>query len=138
MSYNPASVSTGEQFSAKHGGTGASSKHPQSGWDSKPSELKHQPGRSTGPDNTVDILPKGTHLPPDRTFLPHNPEYNAQAATGVEHGQGLTNDEIQDTFAKSRSKDVYSGMGMPGDLSQQEGRAMGDKTDYAGNSREEE
>jgi len=167
MSYNPDSIKPGEQFSAHHGGTKTSSHHPASGWGSQPGELKHQPGRNTVPDNTVEILDKGTHLPPDRTFLPQNAERTVPVSTrddGV--GTGLDNDQIQDTLTGSTSKDVYQGMGMPGDVSQQETRALGEggrkkggaglaqygegeqlamdkqkqydsATDYTGNSREE-
>src|ERR1700755_1635427 len=127
MSYNPDSVSAGEQFSASRGSTGHSLQNPLAGWDSQPSELKHQPGRNVAPENTVDILPKGTHLPPDRTFLPQNPERNVPASTRYDAvGQGLENDQIQDTITGATSKDVYSGMGMPGDASGQEAQTLGD------------
>jgi hypothetical protein len=127
MSSNPDSVSTGEEFTASIGGTGASSKHPQAGWGDPARELKHQPGRNVPPENQVEILPKGTHLPPDRTFLPQNPEYDVpgEDREGVT-GQGMTNDEIQDTFVGSTSKDVYSGMGIPGDQSGAHAAALGD------------
>jgi hypothetical protein len=129
MSSNPNSVSNQGEFHARQAGTGASSHHPQAGWDSSQSELKHQPGRNVVPENTVDILPRGTHLPPDRTFLPQNDErrMNVPASTredGV--GTGLTNDQIQDTLGGTTSKDVFSGMGMPGDQSGAHAAALGD------------
>jgi hypothetical protein len=77
-------------------------------------------------DNYVETLPKGAHLPPDRTFLPNNPEYNAAKATGIEHSQGLTNDEINDTFVGATSRDVNLGFGKPGDMSKAERSAFGD------------
>jgi len=127
MSYNPDSVSTGDQFKASRGGTGASPQHPEAIWDSQASELKHQPGRNVVPDNQVEILPKGTHLPPDRTFLPQNPEHDVPASQREESiGQGMTNDQIMDTFTGSTSKDVYTGMGMPGDQSSANYAALGD------------
>lgn len=127
MSYNPDSVTSGEQFSASRGSTGRSSQSPQAGWESNPSELKHQPGRNVVPDNTVEILPKGTHLPPDRTFLPQNAERNVPESERADAiGSGLSNDQIQDTFTGATSKDVYSGMGLPGDQSQAESRTLGD------------
>jgi hypothetical protein len=44
------------------------------------------------------MLPKGTHLPPDRTFLPQNPERNVpESARQDTIGGGLSNDQIQDT-----------------------------------------
>lgn len=167
MSYNPDSVQ--DQFHARRAGTGATSQHPQAGWDSQPGELKHQPGRNVVPENTVEILPKGTHLPPDRTFMPQNDErrMNVPASTredGV--GTGLENDQLLDTLGGTTSKDVHSGMGMPGDQSGASAAALGDGggrktgggvvkygegenlaqdrqkqydagTDYVGNSREE-
>ena len=127
MSYYPDSIRADEQFSASQSSTGRSSQNPQVGWDSSRTELKHQTGRSVVPDNSVDILPKGTHLPPDRTFLPQNIERNVNSSTcedGV--GVGLDNEQIQDTIPGATSKDVYSGMGLPGDQSQAEARALGD------------
>jgi len=167
MSYNPDSVEAGGQFSASHPSTGRSSHNPQAGWDSARSELKHQPGRNVVEQNTVDILPKGTHLPPDRTFLPQNAERTVPVSSREDAvGTGLTNEQIQDTLTGATSGDVNKGMGMPGDVSQQEERALGDDgrkkpgaglaqygnsevlgadrqkrydpgTDYVGNSREE-
>lgn len=127
MSYNPDSVQG--QFSAHKAGTGASPSHPQARWGSQQSELKHQPGRNVVPENTVEILPKGTHLPPDRTFLPQNDSrhFNVPASTredGV--GAGLENEQILDTLGGTTSKDVYSGMGMPGDQSGADSSALGD------------
>jgi hypothetical protein len=127
MSYNPNSVEG--QFHARHAGTGASSKHPQASWGSQPSELKHQPGRNVAPENTVEILPKGTHLPPDRTFMPQNDErrMNVPASTredGV--GTGLDNDQLLDTLGGTTSKDVFSGMGIPGDQSGANAASLGD------------
>jgi hypothetical protein len=127
MSYNPDSVSSGQQFSASKGSTGRSSQNPQAGWNSQPSELKHQPGRNVASENTVEILPKGTHLPPDRTFLPQNPERNVpESARQDTIGGGLSNDQIQDTFIGATSKDVYSGMGLPSNKSQIETKVLGD------------
>jgi hypothetical protein len=121
MSSNPDSVESGKPFSASRGSTGASSKAPQAGWESSASELKHQPGRDTAPQNTVEILPKGTHLPPDRTFLPQNLERNVPAETrqdGV--GTGLTNAELRQTMGGATSGTVHQGLGMPGDQSENE------------------
>lgn len=127
MSYNPDSVSTGQEFSASKPSTGRSSHNPQAGWDSQPSELKHQPGRNTVPDNVVEILPKGTHLPPDRTFLPQNQERNVPASTRADAvGTGMQNEEIVDTLGGATSADVNKGYGMLGDLSQKEERTLGD------------
>lgn len=165
MSYNPDSVQAGDQFKASQASTGRSSQNPQAGWDSQPSELKHQPGRNVVPENTVEILPKGTHLPPDRTFLPQNAERNVAASDREDAiGTDLTNDQILDTFTGSTSKDVHIGIGVPGDQSGAHSAALGDgggrksggglakwgegeklqqaqvydpATDYTGNSREE-
>jgi hypothetical protein len=127
MSSNPDSVSAGAQFKASKPSTGRSSQDPQAGWESQRSELKHQPGRNVVPENTVEILPKGTHLPPDRTFLPQNPERNVSASDRQDAiGTGLTNDQIQDTFTGSTSKDVHTGMGIPGDQSGAHSAALGD------------
>ena len=127
MSHNPSSVPPGEQFSASHPSTGRSSQYPEAIWDSNPSELKHQPGRNVAPENTVEILPKGTHLPPDRTFLPQNPERNIPEHVKEDTiGAGLSNDQIQDTFSGATSQDVHTGMGVPGDQSRAEERASGD------------
>lgn len=38
----------------------------------------------------------------------------------------MTNDQIMDTFTGSTSKDVYTGMGMPGDQSSANYAALGD------------
>jgi hypothetical protein len=127
MSYNPDSVSTGEEFQASIGGTGASAQRPEAVWDSPARELKHQPGRNVAPDNQVEILPKGTHLPPDRTFLPQNPEHDVPIDQRQDTvGQGLTNDQIQDTMTGATSKDVHTGLGLPGDQSGAHAAALGD------------
>jgi len=127
MSHNQDSVPTGQEFTASKPSTGRSSHNPHAGWDSHPSEVKHQPGRSTVPDNVVEILPKGTHLPPDRTFLPQNQERNVPASTRTDPvGTGMENDEIIDTLGGATSADVNKGYGMPGDSSQKEERTLGD------------
>jgi len=127
MSYNPASVSQGDEFKARIGGTHTSSHNPEAIWDSPASELKHQPGRNVAPDNQVEILPKGTHLPPDRTFLPQNPERGVPGEIRQDvPGEGMSNDQIQDTLVGATSKDVHAGIGIPGDLSGAESAALGD------------
>ena len=122
MSSNSNSVEAGGEFSGHKHSTGRSSHNPQSGWVSDRSELKHQPGRNVAEQNTVEILTKGTHLPPDRTFLPNNAGRDVPVSSREDAaGAGLTNDQIPDTLTGSTSKDVHQGLGMPGDHSQQGG-----------------
>jgi hypothetical protein len=127
MSLNPDSAEPGKQFSASLPSTGRSSKHPEAGWDSTQAELKHQPGRNTAPQNTVEVFPRGTHLPPDRTFLPQNDERNVPADVRQDPvGTGLTNADLQQTLGGTTSKTVHHGMGMPGDQNQVDSNALGD------------
>ena len=97
---------------------------PQAGWDSNPSELKHQPGRNVAPANTVELYPQGTHLPPERTFLPQNLERSGFKTAHQDTIQtGLSNKQIQATLLGVTSKDVSLGIGHQ---SQAEARALGD------------
>ena len=128
MSCNPDSIEAGGQFSASQSSTGRSSQNPEAGWDSDRSELKHQPGRNVVEQNIVDILPKGTHLPPDRTFLPQNAGRAVAVSSGDQDaaGTGLRNDQILDTLTGSTSQDVYQGIDNPSEQSKQEARTLGD------------
>lgn len=125
MSYNPDSIESGEPFSASQGSTSRSSQNPQTGW--TPSELKHQSGGNTAPQNTIEVLPKGTHLPPDRTFLPQNAERNVPAETRQDAvGTGLTNAELRQIMGGATSRTVHRGLGLPGDQSQAGESSLGD------------
>ena len=122
MSSNSDSLEAGGEFSGHKHSTGRSSHNPQSGWVSDRSELKHQPGRNVAEQNTVEILTKGTHLPPDRTFLPNNAGRDVPVSSREDAaGAGLTNDQIQDTQTGATSKDVHQGLEMPGDHRNQGG-----------------
>ena len=124
----------GTEFHARKHGTGASPQHPEAIWTSPTHDLKHQPGRAHVPENTVELLPKGTHLPPDRTFLPQTDGRRmGTASTGEDAGEdsyvigmGLTHEQIQETLGGTTSADVYAGMGRPGDQSGVEAAALGD------------
>lgn len=101
-------------------------------WNTGPGERSLK-GHKVVPENRVEILPKGTHLPPDRTFLPQHAETDTSPTSY--RGSGLDHEEIQDMIMGPTSKDVHTGMGVPGDQSKQEERARRDggaKRSHAG------
>ena len=115
MSNNPNSVPEGEELHTSHDSIHQSSQNSQA------------TGGNSAYENTVELLPKGTHLPPDRTFLPRNAEMNISTENRQDAiGTGLTNAELRQSMGGATSRTVHQGIGLPHDLSQAEARALGD------------